>query len=287
MPGSAHSRDSDAQRSAKSRALTATGLVASVATSAFGVAAVTAADAQAGTIYACYNKTTNQLSYTKRSHCKQGSKLIWWNSKGPQGATGPAGAQGAAGAQGVQGAPGPQGTTGPQGAQGATGAQGAAGQNGAGPGYYNYVSVRPHSSSAPIVGTTPTVVAALSPKSGGTYDVNAVTTIHNVASSGGSPAATECWLQQVSSSGGAGSETPQTFETVENLWVPVPNTGMIGGAASRSPQIQYVCKNYTAKGTAKYLGAELTASRVTTATPLSQKARPALRNKIPRRTPPR
>lgn len=272
MSVSTHGRDSDNARGIKSRALTTTGIVASVATGAFGVAAVAAAEAQAGTIYACYKKSNNQLSYSKKAHCKQGSKLISWNSKGQSGGTG---AQGAAGPQGAAGAQGAQGATGGQGAQGA---QGAPGQNGTGPGYYQYHAI----GTSPVIGAAPTVIAAFSPRSGGTYDVNAVQTIHNASS-----AATECWLRNVNSSGSASASTPATFETVENLWLPVANTGMVAGSFNRSLQIQEVCENYTGLGTAKWDGAEMTASRVTSATPLSRKARAVLRNKIPRRTPPR
>ena len=255
----------DRVTSAKSRALKATGLMASVATGAFGVAAVAAADAQAGTIHACYKKSNHQLSYSKSGSCKHGSKLISWNSAGPQGA------QGATGAQGAQGA------TGGAGSQGAQGAQGAAGQNGTGPGYYHYTSL---GLGSPI-GTTPTVVAAMSPLVGGVYDVNGATTVIN---SGG--AHTECWLRNVNSSGSPSASTPQIFETLQNDWIPIANTGMVAGSFDRSVQIQDVCENYAGTGTARYDGAELTGSQVTTATRLSRKARSALHNKIPRHTPP-
>ncbi len=75
----------------KVRALTATGVA--VATGALGVAAVTAAEAQAasGKIFACYSKKTGALKISKSHKCKKGSKLISWNASGPRGATGAAG----------------------------------------------------------------------------------------------------------------------------------------------------------------------------------------------------
>ena len=99
----------------RQRAVAATGLIASAA--ALGLSPTTA---ETKTVFACYKKSSDVLSYSKRQKCPKGSKLISWNSEGPQDSTGAAGPQGVQGVQGVQG---PQGSKGVQGAQGA-GAEG-------------------------------------------------------------------------------------------------------------------------------------------------------------------
>jgi hypothetical protein len=291
MPSSTQGDRKDYARGAKHRALAATGLMASVATGGLAVGAVTAAEAQGATsggkIFACYSKSTGALAYSKTHSCKSGHKLISWNKVGPQGARGAQGAQGAPGSgagpqgpQGATGAQGPQGATGAQGPQGATGAQGATGPNGIVAGYYHYTAL---GTPATLGTTSPTVVAQVDPGVPGHYDVNGVVTVLN---SGG---ATECWLREASFSGVHSSNAP-TFETVQNAYLPVANTGMMFGSFSGS--IQEVCKNYATHsgapvGTNYYDGADLTAVNVSTATAQSPRVKTALRNKIPGPVPPR
>jgi hypothetical protein len=186
--GPARTGTGERERRGGRRAVAATGLIASAA--AFGVSA-SAADAS--TIFACYKKSSDALSYSKSHKCKKGSKLISWNSQGPQGATGAAGAKGA------------QGAAGPQGAKGAQGPQGPAG---AVAGYAN----ERFSGSSLTSGAH--VVAALTPASSGEFEVNAMATI---GAGGGN---WQCWAQ--SSSGGKtpeaenllfGTARTQTIET--------------------------------------------------------------------------
>jgi hypothetical protein len=141
-------------RGSRPRAVAAGGLIASAA--ALGVAA-NAADAS--TIFACYKKSNDALSYSSSHKCKRGSKLISWNSAGPQGSTG---TQGAAGLQGAQGAAGPQGAKGAQGPQGPAGAVAGYAQE-------------DFTGAALTAGSN--VVATVDPSSSGQFALNAMATI--------------------------------------------------------------------------------------------------------------
>jgi hypothetical protein len=174
------------------RALAATGLVATAAAAGLGVAAVTAAEAQAasGVVHACYNKSTHALKYSKKASCPNGSKLVTWNK------------------QGRPGAPGAQGAQGPQGAQGATGA---------GAGYADTKVRFPLSGPGLSISDSSSPVASFTPTSAGDFAVNAFA---DLATSG----AAWCWVHGGT---GSGNSTGTGFTDQESRLVNVTTTGIV------------------------------------------------------------
>jgi Collagen triple helix repeat (20 copies) len=231
----------------KDRALTATGLIATAAGGAFGVAAVTAAEAQAagGKIFACYSKKTKVLKHASKAHCPKGSKLVAWNSSGPQGAPG---AQGHAGANGVNGA---QGAQGKAGAQGAPGAQGPAGTQA------GYANERFGGFSSPIRSSISpgsfVTIASVTPASSGSFAVEGQVALATPANNGG-----YCWARDSKSS----SSTPEGFDFASaGRDIDVPTTGIL--KADPTHPIQLVCFAPSSNSKSiEALNAGLTATRV-------------------------
>ena len=248
-----------------------------------------------GTIYACYSNTTKALSETtKTAGCKTGFTELSWNAKGPQGPQGPQGAKGAqgpAGPQGVtgpQGAVGPQGPAGPQGAkggQGATGPQGAPGSQGAtgpqgAPGSQGATGPQgPPGAIADFttergptpLGSTPTVVASVTPASSGFYNVTATEAVGN-PNLGGVHTLWACTIADHSSNGHAVSSVGAGVgDTGSTEIAGGGGTGAVFGGPF-SP-IELLCTNLTAS--AEVFEADLTAVRVSSVNGAAVKGKPA------------
>lgn len=249
-------RERQRQGQTKSRAVAATGLMASVAAGGIGVAAAQGATAS-GKIYACYSKATHVLSYAGRASCKKGSTLVSWNKSGPsgpRGSTGPQGAQGPQGATGAQGAAGAQGAPGAQGPQGAQGAQGA---TGAGPGFEHFNTSH---SGTPIAGSG-TVVASFAPS--GYFIVNANAVVAGVGNY-------SCSVRDFSTrSSSVFSNTPRAknYQAGTGRTTEVEETG--GILNDPGSVIQEVC--YQAASTDVLRNATITAVRVTSVSRLAGK----------------
>jgi len=275
--------------------VTAAGLATGAAEAATAAGGPVPQITTTGTIYACYSNTTKALSETtKTAGCKTGFTELSWNAKGPQGPQGPQGAKGAqgpAGPQGVtgpQGAVGPQGPAGPQGAkggQGATGPQGAPGSQGAtgpqgAPGSQGATGPQgPPGAIADFttergptpLGSTPTVVASVTPASSGFYNVTATEAVGN-PNLGGVHTLWACTIADHSSNGHAVSSVGAGVgDTGSTEIAGGGGTGAVFGGPF-SP-IELLCTNLTAS--AEVFEADLTAVRVSSVNGAAVTGKPA------------
>ena len=277
--------------------VTAAGLATGAAEAATAAGGPVPQITTTGTIYACYSNTTKALSETtKTAGCKTGFTELSCNAKGPQGPQGPQGAKGAqgpAGPQGVtgpQGAVGPQGPAGPQGAkggQGATGPQGAPGSQGAtgpqgAPGSQGATGPQgPPGAIADFttergptpLGSTPTVVASVTPASSGFYNVTATEAVGN-PNLGGVHTLWACTIADHSSNGHAVSSVGAGVgDTGSTEIAGGGGTGAVFGGPF-SP-IELLCTNLTAS--AEVFEADLTAVRVSSVNGAAVTGKPAHR----------
>jgi hypothetical protein len=222
-----HHGDVDSRQRVKQRALAATGLVATAAAGGLGVAAVTAAEAQAasGVVHACYNKSTHALKYTKTASCPKGSKLVTWSKAGPQGGAGAKGAQG------------PQGPTGPAGW--------------AGERYFN---------SLFFSAGSPTIAASFTPTSAGYFAVNGWADIYPYGNE-----YYGCWDEGGAVAPGNHNYTPQDFVQGYTDRQLGNATGGIITAGPTTPVYEYCSGSHSGSvyDGAEVTGVHLTAAQVT------------------------
>lgn len=146
-------------------------LVAAVLLTAGGAVAWGSIPAEDGTIYACYQKKSDQQLRVidgPSERCHSNEVPLSWSQQGPAGPQGPQGPQGETGPQGPRGEQGPQGEQGPTGPQGATGPAGDTGPQGpagpAGPaGPPGASGLEVVSASTPFNSTTPKLIDVTCP----------------------------------------------------------------------------------------------------------------------------
>ena len=253
--------------------VTAAGLATGAAEAATAAGGPVPQITTTGTIYACYSNTTKALSETtKTAGCKTGFTELSWNAKGPQGPQGPQGAKGAQGPAGPQGVTGPQGAVGPQGPagpQGAKGGQGATGPQGPPGAIADFTTER---GPTPL-GSTPTVVASVTPASSGFYNVTATEAVGN-PNLGGVHTLWACTIADHSSNGHAVSSVGAGVgDTGSTEIAGGGGTGAVFGGPF-SP-IELLCTNLTAS--AEVFEADLTAVRVSSVNGAAVTGKPAHR----------